>query len=705
MPDPQSSDLGLLHQRMDLLARINGQLIARVGELERRLAQLEGGPDPETLPAESSPALFEEFPPVDQFIPSVPTEPPAAPPFEPVPETPFPAAPPPPPSAETSFGLNWLNRIGAFTLILAAAFFFKFAVDNNWIGPTGRVLLGLAAGFALLAAAHFLNTRGHALFAQGLAGAGVSVLYLSFWASSALYHLIPSAAAFAALVAVTALAGALAYRSRALSLAALGLIGAYITPPALSTGEYHPYILFTYLLLINAAWLTFARFMDWRLLEFIALPATILVGGSVFADLRPADRGPAGSYLLFSQYAVFVFSRFTPFVHIAQVAVAIGLAIAWEKNPLGFAIASAALLSISLIAAHCLAIPALALTAAAACSAAFGLMIAFGPSSSSTLFLGAIAAFAISHTFLPFRLAKGHPPGRAELALQPLNAAAVFAAGYNYLHSDHAPWLGLFAAVLGAVYLITGLLLRRYLANLPGITNAILLSAGAALALFTAAIPLQFDSFRITVLWALEAAALSWIARRLDSRHARFSSLAVCALTAIRLLFIDSSILPDPSTYSLLFNARFTTFMLSAAGFAAAAWWLRPRSLCIPPYLAAHAALLLGLALEVTAHVRRLTPPADFFSAQMVALSILLAAYALALVSAGVATRTRGNRLLGLGLLAVVIIKLYAVDVWAMGRVYRIIAFSALGVLLLSTSFLYSRFRAKIEALLQDEDR
>ena len=40
-----------------------------------------------------------------------------------------------------------------------------------------------------------------------------------------------------------------------------------------------------------------------------------------------------------------------------------------------------------------------------------------------------------------------------------------------------------------------------------------------------------------------------------------------------------------------------------------------------------------------------------------------------------------------------------------MGRVYRIIAFSALGVLLLSTSFLYSRFRAKIEALLQDEDR
>jgi len=508
MPDQHPNDLDLLHQRMDLLARINSQLIARVTQLERRLAHLEGAPVSDAPPVEPSPEPAPEQPFAGQYEPPASAGPAAPPPFEPVPPSSHPH-----PSAETSFGLNWLNRIGALTLILAAAFFFKFAVDNNWIGPTGRVLLGLIAGSVLLAAAHFLNTRGHALFAQGLAGAGVSVLYLSFWAASALYHLIPSGTAFAALVAVTALAGALAYRTRALALAALGLIGAYITPPALSTGEYHPYILFTYLLLINAAWLTFARFMGWRLLEFIALPATFLVGGAVFADLRSADHGPAGSYFLFSQYAVFVFSRFTPFVHIAQVAAAIWLAFAWQDDPRGFAIAAFVLLSVSLVAAHRLALPELALTAAAACSAsyAYGLTIVFG-SSSPTLFLGALAAFALSHAFLPFRLAKGHSPGRAELALQPLNAVAIFAAGYSHLHGDLDAWLGLFAASLGAVYLVTGLLLRRHLTNLPGITNAVLLSAGAAIALFTAAIPLQFDSFRITVLWALEAAALAWIA-------------------------------------------------------------------------------------------------------------------------------------------------------------------------------------------------
>lgn len=722
MPGQQPSEFELLNQRMDVLARVNSQLLARIGDLERRLHRLEGGIDspPEAsvspIPpgAGSSATQPEPNEPLasgaQAFRSSEPeTESGFEPPFDPEGEArarpwhpPVTANPPTHQSAETSFGLNWLNRIGAFTLVLAVAFFFKYAVDNGWIGPTGRVLLGLLAGVALLGAAHFFNLRGHALFTQGLAGAGVSILYLSFWAAGSLYHLIPSPLAFAALVAVTALAGALAYRANAQALAALGLIGAYITPPALSAGEYHPWILFNYLFLMNAGWLLFARRMNWRVLEYIAVPATAMLGGAVFIDLRSADRAAAGSYFLFSQYAIFVLARFHPFAHLAQATAAVGLAAAWRDSQAGFALCSAPLLALGLVAAHLRSLPSLALTAAGACSAAFALAFALGPSS-STLFLGALAAFFISHCFLPYRVWKGHAAARAELALQPLNAAAFFAAGYRFLHPQHEAWLGLFATCLGAVYLATGLALRRSLNRVPGISNSVLLSAGAALAMFTAAIPLQFSSFRITVMWALEAAALAWIAHRLDSVHARFSALAVCALVALRLLYVDSVIYTDPTTYSLLANARFITFLLSAAGFAAAAYWLRPRPLALPPYLAAHAALLSGLALEVHGHVRRVSPPADQFSAEMVAISILLAVYALALIAAGVATRTRLNRLLGLAMLAVVVVKLYAVDVWAMDRVYRIVAFSALGGLLLSTSFLYSRFRTKIEALLQDE--
>jgi uncharacterized membrane protein len=82
---------------------------------------------------------------------------------------------------------------------------------------------------------------------------------------------------------------------------------------------------------------------------------------------------------------------------------------------------------------------------------------------------------------------------------------------------------------------------------------------------------------------------------------------------------------------------------------------------------------------------------------------VLGAFYGLALVIAGVISRTRLNRLLGLGLLAVVVLKLYFADVWTMDRLSRILAFGALGLLLLATSFFYSRFRARIEAWMTDD--
>ena len=74
------------------------------------------------------------------------------------------------------------------------------------------------------------------------------------------------------------------------------------------------------------------------------------------------------------------------------------------------------------------------------------------------------------------------------------------------------------------------------------------------------------------------------------------------------------------------------------------------------------------------------------------------------LVTLGVLTKAGINRMLGLGLLAVVVAKLYLYDVWQLEKVYRIVAFSFLGVVLLATSYLYSRYRTKIESWWRDEE-
>ena len=61
------------------------------------------------------------------------------------------------------------------------------------------------------------------------------------------------------------------------------------------------------------------------------------------------------------------------------------------------------------------------------------------------------------------------------------------------------------------------------------------------------------------------------------------------------------------------------------------------------------------------------------------------------------------NRVLGLGLIGLVVAKLYLYDVWLLVRIYRIAAFAVLGALLLITSYLYSRYKEKIETWWKDD--
>ncbi len=86
-------------------------------------------------------------------------------------------------NVETKAGLVWVNRIGAITVILSVAFGFKYAVDNEWIGPGGRVMLGLLAGAIALFAGDKLWQRSHRAFAQGITALGVAIFYLSFYAA------------------------------------------------------------------------------------------------------------------------------------------------------------------------------------------------------------------------------------------------------------------------------------------------------------------------------------------------------------------------------------------------------------------------------------------------------------------------------------------------------------------------------------------
>lgn len=158
----------------------------------------------------------------------------------------------PAPTLEEQLGIVWLTRIGAAVFVVGALFFFKYAVDNAWIGPMGRVAIGALFGIALLVGAEISRPKTKASFVAALTGIGLAVLFASVWASSAFYGLVSPTAAFVANTAILFLGAALSVRHRAEATLVVSLAAGFLNPVVLSSGRDQPVALFAYLVLITS---------------------------------------------------------------------------------------------------------------------------------------------------------------------------------------------------------------------------------------------------------------------------------------------------------------------------------------------------------------------------------------------------------------------------------------------------------------------
>jgi len=249
----------------------------------------------------------------------------APPPPEPVPVAPArEAAPPvveraPAPKAgkgewEHILGGSWLARIGVLALVIGIGFFLKFAFDNNWLGPTGRVILGVIIGLAMLGAGYWWRKR-YPVLTQVLSGGGIAVLYLSIFASFAIYDLVHFYVAFAFLFLVSIASAVLALRYNSMSLAIIGILGAFIAPFILGAfgargpeaGEAGQAIqLLAYIILVDIGVLILSSFRNWRWFTLLALFSSLIAFGAWHGEferdisLATAEIGITVIFLIFA---------------------------------------------------------------------------------------------------------------------------------------------------------------------------------------------------------------------------------------------------------------------------------------------------------------------------------------------------------------------------------------------------------------------
>jgi uncharacterized membrane protein len=317
-------------RRLDETLRRQGpqDLTARIYALEQRLAKLEKGGIAQAAPVAPQPVetRHTELPAIPAVpAASVPPASPATPPAIPVKPREAAtalsgggfAAPPfhaslgkesEPADLETVIAGRWFNRIGIVALLIAVSYFLKLAFDNNWIGPSGRVAIGIALGALMMPWSSWLLGRGYSYFSEGIVALGEATLFLSVWAGCQYYTLYSQDVGFFAMILITAAMAAIALGRDSQRIAVLCLIGGYATPMLVSTGKDHQVVLFTYLLILGAGMLVMGERKDWYSLAPISFIGTQLYYWGWYSEFyhrapSPLERTTVFATLFFLLFA------------------------------------------------------------------------------------------------------------------------------------------------------------------------------------------------------------------------------------------------------------------------------------------------------------------------------------------------------------------------------------------------------------------
>ena len=176
-------------------------------------------------------------------------------------------------------GVKMFAWVGGLALFLGVAFFVKYSFDNNLVPPELRVAIGFLTGLGLLIGGVVMSRKNFPALPQTLCATGVVILYAVTFACRSIYHFeffgpLPT---FLLMALITTTAFLLAVRLDALVVAILGMLGGFLTPILLSTGEDNPLGLFGYIAILDAGLIFVALNKRWHFLAALAAFGTAIM--------------------------------------------------------------------------------------------------------------------------------------------------------------------------------------------------------------------------------------------------------------------------------------------------------------------------------------------------------------------------------------------------------------------------------------------
>lgn len=196
----------------------------------------------------------------------------------------------------------WIAGIAASIFLFGTVFFFRWAIQQGWVGAELRFSLGLLVGGGIVAFAAKLIQGDSRRLAVALLLAGLGTLQFTFRAGALEYHFYPAALGLAATALVTLLAGGFAARSGSGGALTVALVSGLAAPLAFSQGGHHEVALAGYLAVLMAAALASPYLArtggSWHGARWTALLGVWLLLLPACAEVLKADAATLGLLLI-----------------------------------------------------------------------------------------------------------------------------------------------------------------------------------------------------------------------------------------------------------------------------------------------------------------------------------------------------------------------------------------------------------------------
>jgi uncharacterized membrane protein len=555
---------------------------------------------------------------------------------------------------------RFLGKIGIAAVLVGIAFFLKYAFDNNWIGPVGRVMIGIIAGLGFLGLGQYLRAK-YLKYSDLIIGGGIAILYLSVFAANSFYHLIDPFTTGVFMFVVTVLSFVMSIVNATPTLAVVGVVGGFATPFLVGSHENAMLSLFAYLTILNLGVLGVSFFKKWPKLNIVAFVGTVtnFIGWYV-SFYEPIVLGPTLG---------FVFISFLIFL-IASVARVI---VSGSQSVVG-AEASGKLKADQA--------DYLLLGANAFLTASIGYII-LNPEYHGILGFASVL-LAVIYCIVAVTANKFNPEDKALNIFLPGLAVVFLSIAVPMQFSG--PWIAIAWFIESAfLYAIASFISNRGFQVMGIVVYALGIIDFAVWTgrtyideTFT---PIFNTSFVILVLAVIVAYAIAYMYRRFGSISVEIQKrgimvfvivanvLSVYALSMEIVNYYDAKQISLSKTY----QTEVTQAQRYNTGYDTT-----------------------GMPSEINQNFY--SESASIKNRSNTLVSILWAIYAAILTAIGFARRVASVRRLGLVLFVITALKV-VVDVWSLGQIYRIVSFIVFGIIALVASFAYAKYKDRLKEI------